>query len=96
MMRKRCLSAVIFGCTIGLTALTGNALAEFDEMSRNQEKLDVGVRYPGDTAFKEGTIRTSGPEKGPYVERCTWGFKPTGKGFGLTQTCRRYTLENTK
>lgn len=54
-------------------------------------------RYPGDQAFEGGTVRFTGPEKGPYVERCRWVARPGiyGIPFGLTQRCVRYTLENT-
>ena len=54
-------------------------------------------RYPGDQAFAGGTVRMQGPDKGPYVERCSWSAKPGvfGLPFGFTQTCYRYTLENT-
>lgn len=54
-------------------------------------------RYPGDQAFAGGTVRFTGPEKGPYVERCHWTAQPGiyGIPFGLTQRCVRYTLENT-
>ena len=54
-------------------------------------------RYPGDQAFAGGTVRMQGPDKGPYVERCTWSAKPGvfGLPYGFTQTCYRYTLENT-
>ena len=77
-------------------SLPATVFAEVDDMARNQTRIDPGVRYPGDVAFKEGTIRMSGPEKGPYVERCTWSFRTSGtKGFGLTQSCMRYTLDNT-
>ncbi len=89
--------AVFIALVAGFSGLSGAALAESDPMARHQTRIDTGVRFPGDVAFKEGTIRTSGPEKGAYIERCTWGFKPdTSKGFGLTQTCIRYTMENTK
>jgi len=81
----------------GFVAPTGVAFAESDPMARHQEKIGLGVRFPGDVAFKEGTIRLNGPDKGPYVERCSWHLNPdVSKGFGLTQTCARYTLENTK
>ncbi len=81
----------------GVVAISGTALAESDPMARHQEKIGMGVRFPGDVAFKEGTIRLNGPEKGPYVERCTWHLNPNiSKGFGITHTCVRHTLENTK
>jgi hypothetical protein len=53
-------------------------------------------RYPGDQAFEGGTVRFQGPEKGPYIERCSWTI---GNVFdaplNLTQSCFRHTLENT-
>jgi hypothetical protein len=54
-------------------------------------------RYPGDQAFEGGTVRFTGPDKGPYVERCYWTAQPGiyGLPFGFTQRCVRYTLENT-
>ena len=54
-------------------------------------------RYPGDQAFAGGTVRFQGPDKGPYVERCTWTANPNvlDAPLGLTQRCVRYTLENT-
>lgn len=84
-----------------VTALTtlhqASAIAESDPMARYEPRIDTGVRFPGDQAIKEGTVRSQNPEKGAYIERCSWSFKnDVNKGFGLTQTCIRYTLENTK
>ena len=91
------LASIAITTEVGTGTWTRAALAESDPMARHQEQIGIGVRYPGDVAFKEGTIRLSGPDKGPYVERCTWHFNTgVSKGFGLTQTCVRYTLENTK
>ena len=82
---------------VGFLGTAGTALAERDEMARHQTRIDPGVRYPGDIALKEGTVRMKGPDKGAYIERCSWKFDPTfGKGFGLTQSCVRYTMGNTK
>jgi hypothetical protein len=54
------------------------------------------IRYPGDQAFEGGTVRFHGPEKGPYVERCTWTFNnPLYDVLNPTMRCVRYTLENT-
>ena len=63
---------------------------------RNAETFSI-QRYPGDQAFAGGTVRMQGPDKGPYVERCSWSAKPGifGLPYGLTQSCYRYTLENT-
>ncbi len=63
---------------------------------RNSDSFFI-QRYPGDQAFAGGTVRMQGPEKGPYVERCSWSVKPGvyGLPFGFTQTCYRHTLENT-
>jgi hypothetical protein len=63
---------------------------------RNAKTFSV-QRYPGDQAFAGGTVRMQGPEKGPYVERCSWSAQPGvyGLPFGFTQSCFRYTLENT-
>jgi hypothetical protein len=55
------------------------------------------VRYPGDTSYSFGNYRHRGPEQGPYVERCAWSLN-TFFGrlpLGITQTCVRYTNENT-
>jgi len=87
----------IIAAAISFTGMTSIARAESDPMARHQTRIDTGVRFPGDVAFKEGTIRTSGPDKGAYIERCNWVFDPNvSKGFGLTQHCIRYTMENTK
>ena len=63
---------------------------------RNAKSFSI-QRYPGDQAFAGGTVRMQGPDKGPYVERCSWSAKPGV--FGLptefTQSCYRHTLENT-
>ena len=87
----------IIAAAISFTGMTSIARAESDPMARHQTRIDTGVRFPGDVAFKEGTIRTSGPDKGAYIERCHLFFNPDfGKGFGLTQRCVRYTMKNTK
>jgi hypothetical protein len=59
--------------------------------------IDLHVRYPGDVAYSFGTTRPGDPDKGPYVERCTWSAGTTlwVLPFGLTQSCIRYTEENT-
>ena len=63
---------------------------------RNQQSFFV-KRYPGDQAFAGGTVRTEGPEQGPYIERCHWTANTDvlNGPLGLTQRCFRYTLENT-
>jgi hypothetical protein len=63
---------------------------------RNWQSVFV-QRYPGDQALAGGTVRTQGPQKGPYVERCYWTAKPgfLGIPFNLTQHCYRHTLDNT-
>lgn len=93
-IRKHCL---ILAVALTSTSFSGLVLAESDPMARHETKIDVGVRYPGDHALKDGTVRTEGTEKGAYIERCTWSFNPkVSKGFGLTQNCFRYTLKNTR
>ncbi len=64
---------------------------------RGQRIIDLHTRYPGDVSYSFGTARLQGPDKGPYVERCTWGASNTlfGLPLGLTQRCVRYTNENT-
>jgi len=89
--------AVSVALVAGFVSMTGTAFAERDEMARHETRIDTGVRYPGDVALKEGTVRIKGPDKGAYIERCHLFFNPNfGKGFGLTQRCMRYTMENTK
>ena len=63
---------------------------------RNHRSFFV-QRYPGDQAFAGGTVRMQGPDKGPYVERCSWSAKPGvfGVPTEFTQSCYRHTLENT-
>lgn len=63
---------------------------------RNWQSVFI-QRYPGDQALAGGTVRTKGPDKGPYVERCHWTAKPgfLGIPFNFTQHCYRHTLENT-
>ncbi len=88
--------AAAFLAAAGLVALPTPVQAEPDSMARYETRIDVGVRYPGDRALKQGTVRTEGPEKGAYIEKCFWSLNPNaGKGFGLTQNCKRYTLKNT-
>lgn len=54
------------------------------------------VRFPGDKAVEGGTVRLKGTEKGAYIEKCRWVMNSSfGKGFGLTQQCVRYTMDNT-
>ena len=64
---------------------------------RGQRIIDVHTRYPGDVSYSFGTARLKEPDKGPYVERCTWSASNTlfGVPLGLTQRCIRYTNQNT-
>ena len=97
----------VFG-TVGLAAAGLMMLGAFDAavadaggrdptfQMRNARSFSI-QRYPGDQAFAGGTVRMQGPEKGPYVERCSWSAKPGifGLPTEFTQTCYRHTLENT-
>lgn len=67
------------------------------DFQRSRNWSDPGVRYPGDVAYSFGTVRRSGPDQGPYVERCWWTANNTllGIPLGFTQHCMRYTNENT-
>jgi len=90
------LASLVFAAIAGLTVLSVPTQAEPDPTARYDTRIDVGIRYPGDKALKEGTVRVEGPEKGAYIEKCFWSLNPNiGKGFGLTQTCKRFTLKNT-
>jgi len=81
--------AFAVAASVSLTGFSGKAVAEHDPSLNYGTQIDVGVRYPGDKALKEGTVRVKGPEKGAYIERCRWSLNPNlGKGFGLTQSCR--------
>ena len=90
--------------TIGLAAaglLLGTLAADHAQardttfQMRNQTSFSV-QRYPGDQAFEGGTVRFQGPEKGPYIERCSWTIGNVFDGpVNLTQRCYRHTLENT-
>jgi len=64
-------------------------------------RIDMGVSYPGDKEYPFGTTRVSGPDRGPYVQRCAWSASPNQwLGFffpdNVKMTCVRYTEENTK
>ena len=96
----------IFG-TIGLAAGLGLWLAPDAALAgpggrdptfvwRHAESFSV-QRYPGDQAFEGGTVRFQGPDKGPYVERCSWSFNTNAfdAPLGFTQRCVRHTLQNT-
>lgn len=54
------------------------------------------TRYPGDKGYQFGTTQR-GPDgsEQPYVEKCFWTAEASLFG-GFTQTCQRYTLENTQ
>jgi hypothetical protein len=60
-------------------------------------RIEPHARYQNDIAYEFGTVSRRGNKTIPYVERCYWTAKP-GTFFlsGLTQVCRRYTLENTE
>ena len=64
----------------------------------NHPRTDFEKRYPGDQWVGDGMARVRGPDKGPYIERCTWVARSTflGLPWGLQQRCWRYTLENTQ
>lgn len=75
------------------TSLAGGRDTTFQ--MRNQTSFTI-QRYPGDQAFEGGTVRFQGPEKGPYIERCSWTIgNPFDAPLNLTQRCYRHTLENT-
>ena len=64
-----------------------------DERANN---VQTYTRYPGDKGYKFGTTQR-GPngEEQPYVEKCFWTAESSFFG-GFTQTCQRYTLEDTQ
>ena len=77
------------------------ALADSDNGHTIGKRYSTGInlhqRYPGDAAFRQGTVSYQGPDKGAYVERCYWTARSSFFGIptGFVQTCKRYTLKNT-
>ncbi len=81
-----------------LLALTATAQAEnakvFVEVGPTNKQ--TYTRYPDDKGYQFGTTQRAGDgSEQPYVEKCFWTAE---NGFlgGFTQTCQRYTLENTE
>jgi hypothetical protein len=96
---------IILACAIGgamLLASSPGVLAKGGGRDTTviykDARTEFYQRYPGDEHIGSGTVRRSGPEQGPYIERCTWVPRDTflGLPWGFQQFCRRYTLENTK
>jgi hypothetical protein len=84
-------TAILASMSVSASARDGNFQQKCGDYG------DLHVRYPGDSKIPQGNIRTDGRDKGAYIERCSWSFNPDfGKGFGLTQRCRRYTIKNTQ
>lgn len=87
----------IFFTAVFITIAPGLALAEVDADQKKVVGIDLHARYPGDASLRGGNARRSGTERGAYIEKCRWFFNPSvSKGFGLSQTCFRYTLKNTR
>ena len=72
-------------------ALAENAKGYIDE----RQNFQTNTRYPGDKGYQFGTTQR-GPDgqEQPYVEKCFWTAE-NGWFGGFTQTCQRYTLDNT-
>ena len=92
--------AAAFITSAGIAALL--ALSNPAQAENANGFLDVSptnkqtyTRYPDDKGYQFGTTQrgADGSEQ-PYVEKCFWTAE---NGFfgGFTQTCQRYTLENT-
>jgi hypothetical protein len=90
------LLAVLAAWTLPVAA-EARGMGREDLYSRGPNLIDTHVRYPGDTSYSFGNYRHRGPEQGPYVERCAWSLNTFfgGLPLGITQTCVRYTNENT-
>lgn len=95
----------IFALTVSLAAAVAvtSALAGGRGNKRDptfilrSSATDFVKESPGDQAFEGGAVRFTGPEKGPYIERCYWTFNnPFNSPLNPTQRCVRYTLENTQ
>jgi hypothetical protein len=96
-----------FSATVGLAAaglalmlvsdaaLAGKGGRDPTFVWRHADSFSI-QRYPGDQAFEGGTVRFQNPDKGPYIERCSWTIGNVFDGpVNLTQRCYRHTLENT-
>ena len=89
-------SRIMVAGLIGLAPVSSAAIA--GSAGNDGNSFNQHVRYPKDRAIKEGNFQMINGKMVPYVEKCRWifGKKPNGTGFGLTQVCRRYTLDNTE
>ena len=91
------LAATLLALGLAAPAAAGNGNSRDPTFNLRSSETDFVKRYPGDQALADGAVRMRGPEKGPYVERCTWSMNnPFNDVLGLTQRCVRYTLENTQ
>lgn len=91
------LAATLLALGLAAPAQAGNGNSRDPTFRLRHSETDFVRRYPGDQALEDGAVRMQGPEKGPYVERCTWSMNnPFNDVLGLTQRCVRYTLENTQ
>lgn len=89
------ISAILAAAAMLLTTLPA-AHAEnakgYTDATRDKGQL---LRYPGDKGYQFGTTqRSESGQEQPYVEKCFWTAE-NGWFGGFTQTCQRYTLENT-
>jgi hypothetical protein len=78
---------------LSTTAQAENAKGFLDVSPTNKQTF---TRYPDDKGYQFGTTqRAADGSEQPYVEKCFWTAE---NGFfgGFTQTCQRYTLENTQ
>jgi len=92
------LKNIFGGLMVGaaLVSFSGTLLADNGHMDNFINSKDGHTRYPGDKSVDGGTVRLKGTEKGAYIEKCRWVMNSNfGKGFGLTQRCVRYTMDNT-
>lgn len=94
---------IVVGAIFGLMAssFADLAVAENPEGPDYQvggSNIDLHRRYPGDRPLDSGNVRSRGPERGAYVERCTWVARDGIFGFpwGFSQQCQRHTLDNTQ
>ena len=91
-MLKHALTALALAAvTLAVPAQAENAKGYTD--TRNN--FQATTRYPGDKGYQFGTTQRdlNGKEE-PYVEKCFW-TADNGWFGGFTQTCQRFTLENT-
>jgi len=92
-----CLAAAGLGILLASgAALAGPGGRDPTFVWRHAESFSI-QRYPDDQAFEGGTVRFQGPDKGPYVERCSWSLNANAfdAPLRLTQRCFRHTLQNT-